>query len=436
MNAPAVAAALERISALHPKLIDLALGRIDALLEKLGRPERRLPPVVHIAGTNGKGSTTAFVRAIAEAAGLRVHVLTSPHLVRFNERIRLAGALIGDDALVDLLTRVEAANAGAEITIFEITTAAALLAMAETPADLAVVEVGLGGRFDATNVVVPAVAVVTPIDYDHAEFLGSNLLEIAREKAGIAKTGAPLVVAHQRPEVFEVIAAEADRVGAPLIAAGRDFDGWREGSGLAVQWGERLYDLPAPALPGAHQIGNAALAAAAVLALADPRIGTDALAQGVGSARWPARLQRLTLGPLAEMAAARGSDLWLDGGHNPHAARALADFARDLLARDGRPVTLVLGLLARKDADGVMAGLAGAVDRIVATAFSAPGALDAESLAVTARAHGITAAASPDPASALRTALAVDGAAPHVLIAGSLYLAGDVLGLSRETWPD
>ena len=240
-----VAAALARMRTLHPKLIDLSLDRIDRLLAQLGRPELALPPVIHVAGTNGKGSTAAFLRAIGEAAGLRVHVMTSPHLVRFNERTRLAGALIADEHLAEVLARCEAANAGAGITVFEIATAASFLAMAEVPADLAVIEVGLGGRYDATNVVRPAVSVITPIDYDHAEFLGTELVRVAGEKAGIIKPGAPVVVAHQREEAFTVIEAEAARTGSPLVAAGREWDAWAEGGRLLVQSGQRLFDLPA-----------------------------------------------------------------------------------------------------------------------------------------------------------------------------------------------
>lgn len=428
-------AALERLRGLHPKVIDLSLGRIERLLAALGHPERRLPPVVHVAGTNGKGSTVAFVRAIAEAAGLSVHVLTSPHLVRFAERIRLAGVLISDAHLAEVIARCEAANAGEEITFFEIATAASLLAMTDVPADLAVVEVGLGGRYDATNVVAAAVSVIAPVDHDHAEFLGTDLAAIAREKAGIVKPGAPVVTAHQRPEAFEEIEAKAERAGAPLLAAGREWDAWAEAGRLLVQSGDRLLDLPPPALAGAHQFANAGLAVAAALALRDGRIDEAALARGVAGASWPARLQRLTAGPLAAAAAARGSELWLDGGHNPHAARALADFARGLRARDGRPVVAVLGLLARKDADGVCTALVGAVDRVVATGFSAEAALDPEALAAAARRAGLPAEARGDVRTALDAALAGGGPPPHVLIAGSLFLAGEVLALDPQTWP-
>ena len=331
-------AALERLKSLHPQLIDLSLDRILPLLQALGRPQDKLPPVIHVAGTNGKGSTVAFLRAIAEAAGLTAHVLTSPHLVRFVERIRVAGRLIEETALAEILERVEAANAGRPITFFEITTVAALLAFAETPADLCLIEVGLGGRFDATNVIEhPAVTVITPVDYDHQDFLGSEISRIAWEKAGIIKPGRPVVSAHQQAEAALVIEAEADKLGAPLRMAGLDFDAYGQAGRLIVQIGERLYDLPPPNLVGPHQFGNAGVAVAAALALNDPRITEAALAEGVSHAVWPARMQRLIAGPLAEKAAARGADLWLDGGHNPHAARALAEAADGLAARDGRP---------------------------------------------------------------------------------------------------
>ncbi len=434
-DGPELRAALGRLQARHPIKIDLGLERIDRVCAALGRPERRLPPVVHIAGTNGKGSTAAFVRAIAEAAGLRVHALTSPHLVRFVERLRLAGRLVDERAIVDALARVEAAAGEAPLSFFEAVTAAQFLLMADHPADLAVVEVGLGGRFDATNLVAPAVSVIAPVDMDHREFLGDTLALIAGEKAGILKPGAPAVVAHQHAEAFDVLTAEAERVGAPILAAGRDWDAWSERGRLLVQWGEQLFDLPAPGLPGAHQVGNAGLAVAATLALDDPRIDQAALAGGVAGARWPARLQRLPAGPFADQAAARGSDLWLDGAHNPHAARAVADFARSLHARDGRPVALLVGLLARKDAAGVFAELKGAANVIAAVGFAAQGAADPQALAQVAQGAGLAVGAYPDVATALGAVLAAPGAPPHVVVMGSLYLAGEVLAASRETWP-
>lgn len=425
-------AALARLHALHPKLIDLSLGRIERLMAKLGHPERRLPPVVHVAGTNGKGSTIAFLRAMAEAAGMRVHVFTSPHLVRFVERVRLAGTLITEAQLAEVLERIEQVNAGEPITFFEVTTAAALQAFAEASADLCLIEVGLGGRFDATNVVTPTVSVITPVAIDHREFLGDRVDQIAGEKAGILKAGALGVVAHQIPAALAVIEAQAERVGAPLRLAGRDFDAWAERGGMAFQDEAGLLDLPAPVLPGAHQIGNAGVAIAAARALG---FEPQAISAGLASVRWPARMQRLTAGPLAQAAQARGSDLWLDGAHNPHGAAALARAAVELRARDGRSLAVILGLLATKDADGVLNALAAlAPFQLVLTGFEGASA-DPNALAERARALGLPATAAARVSEALAQVLAGEGPAPHVLICGSLHLAGEVLSLSPETWP-
>jgi dihydrofolate synthase / folylpolyglutamate synthase len=429
-------AALERLRALHPQLIDLSLGRVRRLLAALDHPERRLPPVVHVAGTNGKGSVVAYLRAIAEAAGLRVHAFTSPHLVRFAERIRLAGRLIEEDELAALLETVERANAGEPITFFEITAAAALKAFADHPADLCLVEVGLGGRYDATNVFdAPALSVITPVDYDHREYLGDTLDRIAGEKAGILKPGRPAVVARQPDAALEVIEREAARLGCPLTLAGREFDAYAQAGRLVYQDGAGLLDLPPPGLPGAHQFDNAGVAVAAIRTLGERRIGEDAIAAGVARARWPARMQRLTAGPLAAAAETRGADLWLDGGHNPHAARALADTARALHARDGRPVVLIVGLLARKDAQGIFAALKGASARVLVTGFGSELAAAPSSLAEAAAGIGLAAEPYADVTEALGAALAGEGPAPHVVICGSLYLAGEVLALSPQTWP-
>ena len=428
-------AALERLRGLHPKKIDLSLDRIQALLVALGRPQDRLPPVIHVAGTNGKGSTSAFLRAITEAAGLKVHVLTSPHLVRFVERVRLGGTLITDEAFAEILQRVEAANAGREITFFEIVTAAAFVAFAEAPADLLILEVGLGGRYDATNVIgLPAVSAITPVDYDHKEFLGEDLGKIAGEKAGIIKAGRPVVSARQAEVAEAVIEAEAERLGAPLQMMGRDFDAWSERGRLLFQDQQRLLDLPMPALFGPHQVGNAGLAIAAALALGDARITDAALDKGMTSAEWPARMQRLTAGPYGEMARERGSDLWLDGGHNPHGARAVAQALADL-ARDGRPVALVAGTLSNKDAVGFFSAFKELNPKVLATGFEADAAASADATMDAARAAGLEAEACGSPQDAVRRALAVQGAPPHVLICGSLYLAGEVLAASEETWP-
>ena len=441
-------AVIQRLRASHPSLIDLTTGRVERLLEALGRPDLRLPPVIHVAGTNGKGSTTAFLRAMAEAAGLKVHVLTSPHLVRFAERIRVAGRLITDEALDALTDRLEAANAGQPISFFEITTVLALQAFADTPADLCVIEVGLGGRFDATNIFdAPAVSVITPVDYDHLEMLGPELSKIAWEKAGIIKPGRPVVSARQHEEAQAVIEAEAEARGAPLTLDGRDADIWRERGRLVVQAPDRLLDLPAPSLPGLHQFENAGLAALALLALGDPRIDEAALARGVQEAVWPGRFQRLTTGPLGGLAAARGSDLWLDGAHNPHGAAALARTCEEMGARDPRPLVLVvlatLGLAANPAQAyvalmaGQQAAFTGLGPQVVATTFESASALSPEDLAAAARAEGLEASTAPDVSAAVAMALTLDvqGPPPRVVICGGLHFAGEVLALSPETWP-
>ena len=426
-----------RLRALHPSLIDLSTGRIARLLDALGRPQDRLPPVIHVAGTNGKGSTTAYLRAIAEAAGLRVHVLTSPHLVRFVERIRVAGVLVTEAALSGLIDRAEAANAGQPISFFEMTTAIALTAFAETPADLCVIEVGLGGRFDATNVFArPAVTVITPVDYDHLEMLGPELSKIAWEKAGIMRPGRPCVVARQPDEAMAVIEAEARTVGAPLTVMGQGIDAWEEHGRLRVQTEDRLLDLPAPSLFGGYQFDNAGLAVGAILALDDPRIDEAAIAQGVAGAVWPARFQRLTAGPLAKRAQARGATLWLDGGHNPHAGRAAAEAAARLVARDPRPVTLIAGMFARKDARGYFEPFAALNPRVLTASFEGGHAAAPEDLAEAARAVGLAAEPTEGIEEAFERAIDIPGPPPHVIICGGLHFAGEVLAMTEETWPD
>jgi dihydrofolate synthase/folylpolyglutamate synthase len=392
--------------------------------------------VIHVAGTNGKGSTTAYLRAIAEAAGLRVNVLTSPHLVRFAERIRIAGRLISDEELSRRIDEVEDANRGEPISFFEITTALAFHAFAQAPADIAIVEVGMGGRFDATNVfAAPAVSVITPVDYDHLEMLGPDLGRIAWEKAGVIKAGRPAVIARQSDEALNAIEAEAALLRAPLTLMGRDFDAFEENDRLRVQLDDRLLDLPAPSLRGAHQAANAGLAAAAILELNDPRIDDAALALGVSSAAWPGRFQRLTAGPLARAASAGGADLWLDGGHNPHAGRALAETCRRLVARDGRPWTVIVGMLGRKDPAGFLEPFVDLAPPVFTTAFDSENAMEADMLAGAARSVGLAGEAAAGVEAALARALEGDGPAPHVLICGSLHFVGDVLAMSPETWP-
>ncbi len=419
-----------RLLARHPQKIDLSLDRIRRLLAAVGNPQDRLPSVVHVAGTNGKGSTVALLRAMAEAEGQAVSVYTSPHLVRFNERIRLAGRLIEDAELEGILDRLERVDGEISATVFEMTTAAAFLAMSETPADLAIVEVGLGGLLDATNVIdPPRLSIITPVDLDHAEFLGTGLSGIAREKAGILKPGRPAVIARQQDVAMEVIEARAAQLGAPLTIMGRDFDAWAERGRLTWQGEDRLLDLPLPALVGPHQIDNAGLAVAAALHLG---LSTEAIGEGLRTARWPARMQPLTAGPYAEQAHAAGAELWLDGGHNPHAARALADALTQLDLRTPRPLALITGMLANKDAGGFFA----AFSLLGAPVFTVPfeGACrPPEDLAEAARQAGLRAQAMPDVMTALRAALS-EGAG-RVLICGSLYLAGEVLGASPDTWP-
>ena len=392
--------------------------------------------MIHIAGTNGKGSTAAFLRAIAEAAGLSVHVLTSPHLVRFAERIRIAGRLIDEERLIELIGRVEAANAEAPIGFFEIATVIALLAFAETPADMTIIEVGLGGRFDATNVFErPAVTVITPIDYDHLEMLGPELSKIAWEKAGILRPGAPGVVARQLEEAMGVIEAEAAKVGAPLFVAGREFDAWEERGRLLVQTPDRLLDLPPPSLMGSHQIDNAGVAVSAALMFDDPRIDEAAIGRGLTSAVWPARFQRLNAGPLGEAARRRGATLWLDGGHNPHAGRALAQTLAGLAARDPRPLVVVVGMLDRKDAGGFLAPFEDLHPWVITTGFDAPNVADPAMLAQVATDLGMDAETASGVEAAVGKALSRPGQPPHVLICGGLHFAGEVLALSPETWP-
>ena len=417
-----------RLRARHPQRIDLSLERMRALCAALGDPQERLPPVVHVAGTNGKGSTVAFLRAMAEAAGLRAHVYTSPHLVRFNERIRLAGELISDTALNAILDRIEAAPG--EATVFESTTAAAFLAMAETPADLAIVEVGLGGRLDATNVIArPLLSVITPVDLDHAEFLGTDLATIAGEKAGILKAGAPAVIARQDERALQVIEARANVAGCPLTVLGRDVDAWAERGGLVVQAGERLLDLPAPALAGPHQIDNAGVAAVAALELG---LSEAAIAEGLRRVRWPARMQRLTEGRYAKTAKAADAELWLDGGHNPHAARALAQTLAERQARAPRPTALIVGMLANKDAGGFFDALANSGAHVLTVPFEGAAA-DPAALAAVAQGRGLGAQPTASVDEALT--LAIRFGAGRIVICGSLYLAGEVLGADEGTWP-
>jgi dihydrofolate synthase/folylpolyglutamate synthase len=431
-------ALLTELKSYHPKLIDLSLGRLERLLAKLGNPEQRLPPVVHIAGTNGKGSVTAYLTAMLQAAGKRVHVYTSPHLVRFNERIALACAdgrtrPITDDRLVDVLTRVRDVNGGEDITQFEITTAAAFLAFAETPADALILEVGLGGRLDATNVVDrPALCVITPVSMDHADKLGATIAAIAGEKAGILKRGVTAVVSQQTEEAEQVIEVTARRVGARLISWGQGLDAYEQNGRLVVQLDEELLDLPRPALIGRHQIVNAGTAVAAALQLKRLGMTERAIERGLQEVRWPARMQRLDTGPLPELLSS-GTELWLDGGHNPAAGIALAQTMADLEDRAPKPLYLVVGMMGQKDVAGFLGPFRGLTKQIVTVPISATHEAphQPQQIAEIARNMGFDAEPAASVESALvRVELAHPGA-KRVMICGSLYLAGHVLAIQE-----
>lgn len=415
---------------LHPRSIDLGLERIERLLKALGSPEKKLPPIVHVAGTNGKGSLVAYLRAMAEAAGYRVHVYTSPHLVRFNERIRVAGRLIEDGALDEILTECEAANGEQPITFFEITTAAAYLAFSRVPADLTVIEVGMGGRYDATNVILPALSAITPIGYDHTGFLGDKLEGIAGEKAGVLKHAVPAVIGRQRELSAEVIAAEAVKLGAPLFRMGREWQVAPTASGFRYDSDLLGLDLPAPALAGAHQIDNAATAVACIERLRAARLQIDdgAIRKGLASVDWPARLQKLSRGPLVE-ALPPGCELWLDGGHNEDCGLALARMAGDW-AREPAPLPLylVFGMLTTKDASGFLRPLARHATAARAVPFpEGHSAYTPQEACAKAADVGLDCAPANDIGAALEDLLATQPAPMRILICGSLYLAGEVL---------
>ena len=424
---------LARLLALHPKRIDLSLDRIERLLAALDHPERRLPPVIHVGGTNGKGSTVAFLRAILEAAGLRVHVYTSPHLVNFNERFRLGrlgeGVLVSDADLSGALEECERANGGQAITVFEITTAAGLLLFARHPADVLLLEVGLGGRLDATNVIdTPLASIITPVSIDHTDFLGDTLEKIAAEKAGIVKRGVPVVVAAQPRDVLAVIERQAARLGAPIRIAGEDWTATEERGRLVYQDDDGLLDLPPPKLFGRHQFENAGLAIAALRAIPRFKLTPSAFEAGMSKADWPARLHRLGAGRLVDLAPA-GSELWLDGGHNPEGGRAVAAALADLEERVSRPLVLIVGMLATKDCAGFLNNFAGLARRLIAVPV--PGAekgLSGEDVAEAARAIGMPAASRLNLDEALDAVRKLDlDPPPRILITGSLYLAGEVL---------
>lgn len=420
MSPAASDAILLRLMALHPKIIDLTLDRMWRLLAALADPQNHIPPVIHVAGTNGKGSTQAMIRAGLEAAGNRVHAYTSPHLARFHERIRLAGSLIAEPDLAALLEECEKANGTANITFFEITTCAAFLAFARTGADYTLLEVGLGGRLDATNVIEkPALTIITPVSIDHQQYLGETLPEIAGEKAGILKRKVPCIVGPQSPDGLAVIEQRAARLGTPLLAHGQHWHAQADRGRMIYQDETGLLDLPLPNLPGPHQIDNAG---AAIAALRHLGLSADACEAAVTRAFWPARMQRLRTGPLPECAPQ--AELWLDGGHNPAAGHAIA---ATLAAMPPRPTHLICGMLNTKDVAGFMAPLAGHARLLHAVTI--PGeanTLPAETTARAAIAAGLPATIAPDVATALAEITSATPTA-RILICGSLYLAGAIL---------
>lgn len=442
MNAPAANPAsplgevIARLSALHPVKIDLSLDRISRLLERLGHPERRLPPVIHVAGTNGKGSTIAYLRATLEAAGQRVHTYTSPYLVRANECYRLGraggGVLVSDDELRAALERCEAANAGEPITVFESKTAAAFCLFADHPADVVLLETGLGGRLDATNMVEkPLACVIAPIGMDHMEFLGTTLTSIAGEKAAIIKRGVPVVCAEQADEAMAVIEAQAQRMRAPLFAAGQQWHVGIERGRLVYQDERGLMDLAAPRLFGRHQFDNAGLAIATLRATDAFRISHAAFEAGIINAEWPARMQRLSSGRLIEQAPA-GSEIWLDGGHNAEGGRVTAAALGDLEERVPRQLVIIAGMMGNKDANGFLANFAGQTRHIIAVPIpDTDNAMSPDRLADAARQLGMRVEIADGVEAALRSlAKLAYETPPRILITGSLYLAGHVLALN------
>ena len=411
---------LERMMRLHPKVMDLVLDRVWRLLGALDNPQGKLPPVIHIAGTNGKGSTQAMIRAGLEGAGKKVHAYTSPHLARFHERIRLAGELISEAALTEVLDECYVANGGEQITYFEITTCAALLAFSRVPADYTLLEVGLGGRLDATNVVPkPALTIITPVSIDHTQFLGDTIEQIAAEKAGIIKRGVPCVVGPQVDAAQDVIEAQAERLGAPLMAYGQHWHVWEERGRLIYQDEKGLLDLPLPALPGAHQIQNAGAAIAALRCLEMDEQAAEAAMEQVS---WAARMQRLRTGPLVDLAGS--AELWLDGGHNASAGEALGRYLSGL---SDKPTYLICGMLNTKDVRGYMRPLSKYVEKLAAVSIPGePNTLPSSETAEAARDVGIQAAEFETVGDALANIVAESPNA-RVLICGSLYLAGQIL---------
>ncbi len=420
MSDPASDRILAEMMTLHPKVMDLTLGRTHHLLALLGNPEKRLPDVIHVAGTNGKGSTQAMIRAGLEFGKARVHAYTSPHLARFHERIRLAGTLISEEDLSAVLAECRGINGDTPITYFEITTCAAFLAFSRVAADYTLLEVGLGGRVDTTNVVEkPRLCVITPVSIDHQQYLGETLAEIAREKAGILKKGVPCIVGPQQDAALDVIEAEAEKIGAPLHIHGRDWQVWEEHGRMVYQDENGLLDLPLPNLIGAHQVHNAGAAIATLRALGQ----SDAACKvAITTAKWPARLQHLQKGPLTE--AAGQAEIWLDGGHNAAAGQALHEALGRL---PDRPLYLICGMLKTKDITGYLTPLAAIAERLFAVTIpNEVATLSAAETVMAARAINMPAEASASVADAI-TAITARNPTARILICGSLYLAGNVL---------
>lgn len=439
---PAIGAAalIDALSAIHPKGYDLSLDRIRRVLERLGHPEQRIPPAFHVAGTNGKGSTLAFVRAILEASGKTVHVHTSPHLVHWHERFRIGaaggGRLVGDAELARAISRVAQANGGEPITIFEILTAAMFVLFSEQPADYCAVEVGLGGRFDATNVIDrPLVSIIAPISLDHQAQLGDTVEKIACEKAGIIKPGCPVVIGPQSGSVTEVLRSIAAERGAPAMIAGQDFSFFEQAGRLVYQDGSGLIDLPLPRLRGRHQLANAATAIAAVRH-AGLQLSDEAIEAAMHAVTWPGRLERLKPGRLTALAPA-ATEIWIDGGHNPAAGMAVATELAELEDRSPMPVVLIAGMLTTKDPVGFFSTFAGLAERVLTVPIhDSEAGHDPDALAGLARAAGLSAEAAGSVTEALEMVAQLHGDAPvRVMITGSLYLLGEVLA-ENETPPD
>ena len=427
--------ALDEFRRLHPRKIDLGLDRIERVLAALDNPQDKLPKAVHVAGTNGKGSTVALLRAMLEASGAKVHVYTSPHLVRFNERIVLAGEDIDDDRLIDVLHRVRDANDGNPLSFFEATTAAAFLAFSEVPADYAIIEVGLGGRYDATNVFTPDVCAITPIDFDHAEFLGREIKGIALEKAGIIKKDVPVFVGPQRETVFPLLNGVSEEKDATLHSWGQDFRAFRQHGRLVFETEKELLDLSLPALAGEHQIMNSGLAVAIARHFG---LSPETISKGLEAAQWPARMQPLRNGPLVEIALEAGAEVWLDGGHNPHAAQALAAHMAGQEAKSPKPLILIMGILANKNAGAFLEYFAGLAAGLVAVDIPDHASLSAEVLMELADSRGFATVTGHNLTDAMQKAVNMGLALsrqtveepiipPRILICGSLYLAGTVL---------